>query len=137
MIEKPKRPKRLDIQDRQPPRTLQELTNRYDLDNTKIYDYLDELISKVNEKIKISDFIISITPSTARGNSGYGETILDISSLNANKILNIAFHSSSSFLLWGTTTDISNNPSSISIYGYRLAGTYTNAVSTKIRILYE
>lgn len=46
MIEKPKRPKQPDIQERQPPRTLQELINRYDLDNTKIYDFLDELVEK-------------------------------------------------------------------------------------------
>lgn len=51
MIEKPKRPKKVDIQDRQPPRTLQELINRYDLDNTKIYDYLDELVAKLNSKV--------------------------------------------------------------------------------------
>jgi len=49
MIEKPKRPKKLDIQERQPPRTLQELINRYDLDNTNIYDYLDYLVDKINE----------------------------------------------------------------------------------------
>ena len=48
MIEKPKRPKKPDIQERQPPRTLQELINRYDLDNTKIYDFLDELVNQLN-----------------------------------------------------------------------------------------
>lgn len=48
MIEKPKRPKKPDIQDRQPPRKLQELINRYDLDNTKIYDFLDELVNQLN-----------------------------------------------------------------------------------------
>lgn len=50
MIEKPKRPKQPNIQDRQPPRTLQELINRYDLDNTKIYDFLDYLVNYLNEK---------------------------------------------------------------------------------------
>lgn len=49
MIEKPKRPKKPDIQERQPPRTLQELINRYDLDNTKVYDFLDELVGQINE----------------------------------------------------------------------------------------
>ena len=50
MIEKPKRPKQPSIQERQPPRTLQELINRYDLDNTKIYEYLDYLVDYLNEK---------------------------------------------------------------------------------------
>lgn len=49
MIEKPRRPKLPNIQERQPPRTLQELINRYDLDNTKIYDFLDELVGHLNE----------------------------------------------------------------------------------------
>ena len=51
MIEKPKRPKKPDIQERQPPRTLQELISRYDLDNTKIYDFLDGLVELINTDI--------------------------------------------------------------------------------------
>jgi len=51
MIEKPKRPKQPNIQDRQPPRTLQELIIRYDLDNTKIYDFLDGLVELININI--------------------------------------------------------------------------------------
>lgn len=50
MIDKPKRPKQPNIQDRQPPRTLEELINRYDLDNMKIYDFLDYLVNYLNEK---------------------------------------------------------------------------------------
>ena len=49
MIDKPRRPKKTDIQDKQPPRSIQELMNRYDLDNTKVYDYLDYLVDKINE----------------------------------------------------------------------------------------
>jgi len=49
MIEKPKRRKKTDLQDKQPPRTLEELINRYDLDNTMVYDYLDYLVDKINE----------------------------------------------------------------------------------------
>ena len=51
MIEKPKRPKQPSIQERQPPRTLQELINRYDLDNTKIYDFLDDMVDILNQKL--------------------------------------------------------------------------------------
>lgn len=59
MIEKPKRPKQPNIQDRQPPRTLQELINRYDLDNTKIYDFLDELVELLNTERKSIDTSIN------------------------------------------------------------------------------
>ena len=52
MIEKPKRPKKPDIQDRQPPRTLEELINRYDLDNNDVYNFLDKLVSQYNTDIK-------------------------------------------------------------------------------------
>lgn len=59
MIEKPKRPKQPNIQDRQPPRTLQELINRYDLDNTKIYDFLDGLVDLLNIREETVDTDIS------------------------------------------------------------------------------
>lgn len=59
MIEKPKRPKQPNIQDRQPPRTLQELINRYDLDNTKIYDFLDGLVELLNTERKSIDTSIN------------------------------------------------------------------------------
>lgn len=55
MIEKPKRPKQPSIQERQPPRTLQELINRYDLDNTKVYDFLDELVDNLKNKEETVD----------------------------------------------------------------------------------
>lgn len=55
MIEKPKKPKQPNIQDRQPPRTLEELINRYDLDNTKVYDFLDELVELLNTERKSID----------------------------------------------------------------------------------
>ena len=50
MIEKPKRPKKILNQDNKQPQTIQELIRRYDLDNTKIYDFLDELVDYLNEK---------------------------------------------------------------------------------------
>ena len=137
MIEKPKRPVKLDVQERQPPRTLQELVNRYDLDNIKIYDYLDDLVPKINEKIKVADFTAYITPTTERGSSGYGEATLDISELKANKILSLGFHASSTFILCGTSTDLSLNPSSVLIFAYRISGTYTGEIAVKVRILYE
>lgn len=59
MIEKPKRPKQPSIQERQPPRTLQELINRYDLDNKKIYDFLDGLVDLLNTREETVDTDIS------------------------------------------------------------------------------
>lgn len=59
MIEKPKRPKKPDIQERQPPRTLQELMLRYDLDNTKIYDFLDGLVELLNTEKESIDISIN------------------------------------------------------------------------------
>lgn len=48
MIEKPKRPKKIPNQDNKQPQTIQELIRRYDLDNTKIYDFLDEMVLQIN-----------------------------------------------------------------------------------------
>ena len=48
MLEKPKRPKQLNNQDRQLPATIQELVNRYDLENKNIYKFLDYLVDNIN-----------------------------------------------------------------------------------------
>lgn len=50
MIEKPKRPKKIPNQDNKQPQTIQELIRRYDLDNTKVYDFLDYIVNYLNEK---------------------------------------------------------------------------------------
>lgn len=49
MIEKPKRPTKISNQDNKQPQTIEQLIRRYDLDNTKIYDFLDELSITLNE----------------------------------------------------------------------------------------
>lgn len=49
MIEKPKRPKKIPNQDNKQPQTIEQLIRRYDLDNTKIYDFLDELVGTLKE----------------------------------------------------------------------------------------
>lgn len=49
MLEKPTRPTQPDIQERQAPRTIQEILDRYDLDNIKIYEYLDGLVEELNQ----------------------------------------------------------------------------------------
>ena len=50
MIEKPKRPKQLNNQDKQIPFTIPDLINRYDLENIDIYDFLDYLVNYLNER---------------------------------------------------------------------------------------
>ncbi len=50
MIEKIKRKKQLNNQDRQITANIQELINRHDLDNKKIYDFLDYLVDYLNER---------------------------------------------------------------------------------------
>lgn len=50
MLEKPKRAKQLNNQDRQLPATIQELINRYDLENKDIYKFLDYLVDNINNK---------------------------------------------------------------------------------------
>lgn len=50
MIEKPKRPKKINNHDRQIPATIQDLINRYDLENTQIYNFLDDLVDYLNER---------------------------------------------------------------------------------------
>lgn len=50
MIERPKRKKQLNNQDRQIPTNIQDLINKYDLDNTKIYNFLDYLVDYLNER---------------------------------------------------------------------------------------
>lgn len=60
MIEKPKRPKKIPNQDNKQPQTIQELIRRYDLDNTKIYDFLDELTGH----LKQTQTVVSATEPT-------------------------------------------------------------------------
>ncbi len=85
MIEKPKRPKKPDIQERQPPRTLQELISRYDLDNTKVYDFLDELVGQINENdTSTSEDISSITEDIASLQSQINDKNIITIGLNAD-----------------------------------------------------
>lgn len=61
MIEKPKRQKQLNNQDRQIPTNIQELINRYDLDNTKVYDYLDIMVTEIiNLNTNFNDEILNL-----------------------------------------------------------------------------
>lgn len=50
MIEKIKSNSRLSNQDRQLPQTIQELVNRYDLENIEITNKLNELIDYLKER---------------------------------------------------------------------------------------
>lgn len=67
MIEKPKRPKKIPNQDNKQPQSIQELIRRYDLDNTKIYDFLDELVVQINLKEKNNNNRVDKIESQAIG----------------------------------------------------------------------
>lgn len=50
MIGRIKRPEKGNNQDMQIPKDIQELMQRYDLENSNIYDFLDYLVSYLNER---------------------------------------------------------------------------------------
>lgn len=79
MLEKPKRAKQLNNQDRQIPATIQELINRYDLENKDIYKFLDYLVDNINgNKSEVIDNLES-------------ESNKDALSANQGRILNEKF----------------------------------------------
>lgn len=90
----------------------------------------------LNVKAVKVDF--SITPSGGTTTIGAGSTSVDISSLNANVILGLTFDVPYSYLVCGCATDFTTNPapSSLAIYGYRLTGKYTSAMSASVIITY-
>ena len=69
MIEKPKRPKKIPNQDNKQPQTIEQLIRRYDLDNTKIYDFLDELVGQLNQAKTVAKRIWSGNLYTTGGDN--------------------------------------------------------------------
>lgn len=154
MLEEVKR-KEVDKRDKQLPQSFEQLIQMYDLE--KLWTYIGNIINYTNndlpkelkslqdeledkiEKgdVKAKDFSISVTPSTSRGSTGYGTTNVDISSINATEIIGVVFHGSSNHMVWGLSSDIKNNPSSLEVYGYRISGTYSNTVGATMRVLYK
>lgn len=51
MLEKINRPKKIEISDRMQPKNAEEMIRKYNLENEKIYDYLDKLVDYINKKI--------------------------------------------------------------------------------------
>lgn len=83
------------------------------------------------------DISTDVTPSNNRSGFGYGERTIDISSYNVAKILSWGFTATSSFMLWSLHQNgVTENPTSISICGYRVGGTYGNPLGTVLRLLY-
>lgn len=70
MIEKPKRPKKLNNQDRKIPASIQELINRYDLENNDVYDFLDYLVNSFNNETSEIETKTEKNIITAKGSSG-------------------------------------------------------------------
>jgi len=96
------------------------------------------VLQKINDVTpKVERVGFTITPNETRGSCGYGTTNVDISSLNAEKILALTFNAGSTYMLCGCETDLSTqNPTSLDLYGYRLAGTYSYGVGGYVTILY-
>ncbi len=89
-------------------------------------------------KIKVTQLEFAITPSNNRGGNGFGTTTLDISSLNASKILSISFggENASNFMLFGCTSNLLNSPKNLNLYGYRMGGTWTGPITGNVVICY-
>ena len=90
---------------------------------------------KLYNKVRIAKFTFDITPSGG-SSIGTGSTDVDISSLNAKEILGITFTTGFNFLVCGTNSDFSSNPTTLSIYGYRLLGPSTTAISGSFIVMY-
>lgn len=125
MIEKPKRRKQLNNQDRQIPANIQELINRYDLDNTEIYDYLDKMVTEIinsnsNFTDKITDLNNNIAELNEQLKTTEEKTITLYENLTGSKDTNI------------TLSDSASNYSYIEIFYYRLAGETGTYGSQKI-----
>lgn len=96
------------------------------------------VLNKINEITPKTELVsFSVTPSTSRGSCGYGTANVDISTLNINKILSLTYCAGSTYMLWGCETDLSVlNPTSLDIFGYRLAGTYSSSIGGYVLIEY-
>lgn len=106
--------------------------------NADNLNHMDEGIKQLSDaEVKKAVYTVTISPTTSRGSAGYGETSLDISSLNAQEILSVTFANSSTHVLWGCGTNITRVPTSLAIYGYRIAGTYTGNIGANVIVLYK
>ena len=90
---------------------------------------------KLYSKVKTAKFSFSIKPSSGTS-VGTGSTTIDISSLKAKEILGITFNTGHNWMICNTYTDLTSNPGSIDVYGYRLNGTSTSNVSGNMVIMY-
>lgn len=55
MLDKIKRKPKVSMQDRTTPKTIEDLRQRYDLENTDINDFLDTTVDKINKTMDIKD----------------------------------------------------------------------------------
>lgn len=78
--------------------------------------------------IKTARLEFSIIPNTSRGSMGYGEKVVDISGLNVKEIISLSYAGGSSFMLYGCTSSLKDNPKQLNLYGYRTAGTWNGNV---------
>ena len=106
--------------------------------NADNLNHMDEGIKQLSDaEVKKAVYTVAASPSTTRGTTGFGETYLDISALDAEEILGVTFGENSTHTLWACRTDITTKPDKLQIYCYRMAGTYAGNMSTKVFIMYK
>ena len=86
--------------------------------------------------IKTARLEFFITPNTSRGSMGYGEKVVDISGLNVKEIISLSYAGGSSFMLYGCTSSLKDNPTQLNLYGYRTAGAWNGNVLGVVYIAY-
>ena len=94
MLEKPKRPTKIPNQDNKQPQTINELIRRYDLDNTKVYDFLENLVTNLNtindatqEDILRSEKLIYSKKTTEEDSNGFEVTDIKLEDGKQYKIV--------------------------------------------------
>ncbi len=97
---------------------------------------INSTTSLIGGEIGYQEFPFNITPNTTRGSSGFGETTINVAGLNAKKIVGIFFYGGSNHMLYGTSSAQPVSTSSISVYGFRIAGTFSSAISAVAGVLY-
>ena len=91
---------------------------------------------KLYDKVYTQKINFTITPSGGTTTLGTGDTMVDISSLGAKKILGLTLLTSFDFSVLQVQTDLTTNPSSIRVLCYRLNGKYTSAINYSMIVMY-
>lgn len=110
MIENTKKDNKVNIKDRHMPTTIEQLIQQYDLENTKVYEFLDSLVLQVNEEL---DKKYNVTGGNINGN------ITATGKITGKSVNNYQYHSitgatgSAKYVKLGTLTSNKDNANTI------------------------